>query len=263
MAHGAILTRNSNFATSPSVNYTLSWDNADEFKSVFFDPLFPTRLTVPVGVTEVELFVNAFAGSGSRGASDTYWQVFKNGSFLCVILHDNQWYAPAGFRSGAVEVIAGDYFELKYIHWGTGSPIFEKETFRFGITSLERYGFVEGRRTTTFPLSGTVTGVSWDDITLDTLSSFDGSTGFVVPNNVNYAVVSFDAYASSFTSGDLITRLTVNGVIITMYSDNISSWTPGPPCLGLVAVVPGDVVKIEVTGPVPIDVWVGIEWIYG
>jgi len=109
---------------------TYAWTSVEFDNGSWWSVGVPQRLTVPTGVTKVNVSLSVH-----KSDTTTVVSILKNGSLLAYArggVGDNY----ANLTTGTLEVIAGDYFEM-YLETGTGSLIENPLTW-FSIVEVER-----------------------------------------------------------------------------------------------------------------------------
>lgn len=242
---GAILTRNSNFVAAQTETI-ITWDNVDQFEKVYFDPAVPDRLTVPEGVTHVEIMFNAYASSGGLINGDTLTRILKNGVAIKEIYHNDQTFGAFGHRSGLLEVTPGDYFQIILRTYVAGSPSYDSQFLSVQIVEGARAGFVVATPAANVSTNGTTTIVwasSYDNRNTHSLENF------VVPYGISYSVISFTPLNIIEVAYNVTYALLIDGVEVRKYrTTETSGWNSGAPSFGLINHVPGAVIQIRMTG---------------
>lgn len=255
--------------TSLTVNGTLtavSFDTADEHNAAFWSGANPTRITIPSGITEIELFGYMAIPAGGVGSTDLKMSFLKNGSEFAAFIEDDQTYGAVIFHTGMMSVTPGDYFELAVQQFGSDQTVAGGNII-FGAATPERKGFVSAYlNANTTPVSGSDTALSWALPEIDTHNMHDGTTGFTVPAGTSYAIINWNGGSTSFNSSpDNYFKVKKNGTVVREWRDAQNWWPPGPPAFGIIPVTAGDVLTfaMRATGPTMTTTGtkVGIEWI--
>lgn len=255
--------------TALTINGTLtavSFDTADEHNATFWSGSNQTRITIPSGVTEIELFGYMVIPAGGVGATDIAMVFRKNGSSFAEFIGDDQTYGAVIFHTGMMSVTTGDYFELAVQRFGSDQTVASGNLI-FGAATPERKGFVTAYlNSDTTPVSGSDTALSWALPEVDTHNTHDGTTGFTVPAGTNYAIVNWNGGSTSFyTSPNNYFKVKKNGTVVREWRDVQNWWAPGPPAFGIIPVAPGDVLTFAMRAigltMTTTNTKVDIEWI--
>lgn len=116
---GARVRLTSNLSCGPSAYVLVPWGVADVDTSGFWSVGSPTRFTIPSGVSRVRLTLNTKWDGLVSGVANTH--TFKNGAkypgmgqiMLPHFTVDTHVLTYTNAVSAAVDVVAGDYFELR------------------------------------------------------------------------------------------------------------------------------------------------------
>lgn len=244
----------------------VSFDTVVENDSPFFSLANPTRLTIPSGVTEVEIFVFANADGTGPTSSDASATVYKNGSNIHKQNIDNLGTRPFGFSTGILSVTPGDYFELSFDTYST-SYNYNAGQVKFMAATPERAGFVRAMLAADTNLGSSYSALTWATPELDTAITHDGTTGFVAPAGANYAVVSVGFMTTNYDSSPgFKLQLKVDGSTVRQYENEVGLWNPGPPCFGIIEITEGETLTLEAldTHSSPLNATyshISIEWI--
>ena len=120
---GVLLRKNTAQSIPANAVEAVKWEEAIYDTSNFFKLSSPTRITIPSGVSKVRLVANsAWAINVSGGR---YIAVYKNneeiiGLPMIRFLPDTR--ANQNVSSAVIQVVVGDYFELK-VHQTTGGAL--------------------------------------------------------------------------------------------------------------------------------------------
>lgn len=239
-ARNCILSLTSDYTLSTTAT-KMSWGAALEAGATFWSAGAPTRLTVPAGISRLEVFAYTFAPAGS-GDNDILLQLYKNGSAYRGMIIDGQEKASFGESFGWIDVTPGDYFELEMDRFdGTNKTITTAHAF-LSATTAERAGFVAAQLASDTALSGE-TSLSWAPV-VDTLSSHDGTSGFTVPGGgVSRAIIGISADFTTLGSARTTWKIKIDGTTVRAFRYHSLRGAPGGSS-GLIAVLPGEVITI-------------------
>ena len=174
----------------------------------------PSRMTIPTGVTEVEIFWWNYGDHSFLSTSaDFFMDLYKNGSEYIGNVIFNPRFASGAWSSGLISVTPGDYFEFSVQRSGGGSG---------GINGVENYcgmAILEPKNRkgiSLFALDGdklltsSYQQLDWT-ATSDTLSTISGGNSFVVPVGVNFALITPNARLTATDNSLMSLELRVNG----------------------------------------------------
>lgn len=249
---------------------TLNWDFARQNSpsSGWWSAGNPSRLVVPSGVTELEIFWSGICFTGTRTTTSDYaTHLYKNGSLFSPILTDNNFFATFAGSSGLIDVVPGDYFELFCNEFGASTPNLDA-----GMTTLsafapgDRLGFVYAK-----PLYGQTVGatnvfvpVRYEVDIVDTANTRVDDYSFAAPVGCTHAVVRANGRTttsiSDVTSGY---SLVVDDYSIRQFRFSSDSFGTG--AFWAIPVTEGQVVYLEMfKNSLVLDedlASFGIEWI--
>lgn len=238
-----------NLTSVENVNSTQSaidWDTADEQGYNWWDIANPERITIPAGVTQVEIFFNCLVNAGGTGGGDDYaMRLFKNGTLVISMLADNPAYCGFGASFGVFDVVATDYFHIEMDNFGsTGAALDVAHTkFCMKVPNEDVLGYAlayaDGDQSISVALE-----VDWAVPNIDTLSTHDGTTGFEVPTGCNYAVISNSCRLAGVDNSTGFNKVLVDAVMVRGYHDAEDQWQPGA-SYGIIPVVAGEIIELQ------------------
>jgi hypothetical protein len=234
----------SDFTVSSSTLTAISWGSV-EGSSAYWNISNPTRLVVPSGITEIELFVSLQGLTSVSG--DFQVEIRKNGTtYIRGKLHDGAGYRPMNYASGILNVTPGDYFELLIARYGSSDFIFSNLYSTFAIATTNKAGFFSAKLLSNTLLStGSDTILQWDTPEVDTLSARNSATKLVVPAASPFMLVSLPAISTTFNTGPHSTfKVLKNGSPVAWYENSSDWWVYGCPMLGPIPVAMGDEITI-------------------
>lgn len=138
---GARVRRTSDLSVTTGVTTNVAWQTATIDTDSIWSGGAPTRLTVPAGVTKVRLFAGVRFASGSTGSRQVI--MFMNGA---TFQGRGALHVPAvtsqpveiNVASGAITVVAGDYFEAIAFHTqGSALAVASHESTWFEMEIVE------------------------------------------------------------------------------------------------------------------------------
>lgn len=204
----------------------ISWDAAPDDTNSFFDPLQPTRLTIPAGVSKVRLIAQVGALVPGIAANEEYVsQITKNGS------RDYIGIAPTGGRTGfnnstssaftaVLDVIPGDYFEVRYLYQGSTSVTLDASSSHFQIEVIE--GDVLNPGAPTFAINeqnGASYTAAVTDLNALVLMNAAGNNDFIIPPS-SVVPMPVGAQLLCGQSGAGVTRIVAGAGVTTQSRGN-------------------------------------------
>lgn len=132
---GARVVCTATFTPAAGLN-SVSWQSEQFDNGGFFDLSQPTRLTIPAGISHVQLSGGMRTNGGA--AVNQNVSIWRNGSIPTAGNNadsgfPNQWMAVS---SGPLAVVAGDYFEFRYEYSSITSKVVQLEGTFFSIQVL-------------------------------------------------------------------------------------------------------------------------------
>lgn len=228
--------------TITTTESTVSWDNAVEVGGEWWNSANPTRLTVPAGVSFIELMFTALA-SGTAVSTDILIRIRVNGVDTFTVIIDRKFYCEMNYSLGVYAVSPGDYFEIRLDRF-TGSDRTLETDFTalsaFDVTDIE--GAVAARLTSDTNINAQ-TELSWT-VDADTEGTHNGTGTFTVPSNISAARVCLSGRNTVFNSNNTTYEVHVNGTAVRRTRTSVDGWSPGVD-FGLIPVSPGDTITIE------------------
>jgi hypothetical protein len=254
----------------------LEWDAADHMNGskTFWTSGTPESIIVPSGVDYLKFF---WGGRNIDGlvpvlTSDFAAHLYDdNGStpYLQAGI-DNSGYWGGAYASRVIPVSSGDSFSILASRNAgtTGTYSWGGSDGQIGwfacFTPDSVVGAVRAQLASDTNITSGPT-LSWDTPSIDTQSTHNGTTGFVVPSNVDYANVSYNAYQTSGGAQVGATLLKVDGTTVRQFyvRDNTNRGRGCP--FGPIAVSTGDVITINATrSGYTLDAdwtFINIEWL--
>lgn len=242
----------------------VSWDAAVQYNGTFWASGSPTRITIPSGIDMMQFWWGGRVGS-TISSHDTRIQLQRDGSALGGYVTQNSDMAGIGFTTGIMGVTASEYFE-NYIRSYDADHTWESAYSYFAaFTADSVIGHVKARPTSPLQIASTAATVSFDTPLIDTFSSHNGTTGFVVPPGAVYAAPAVNMRFASASTGRTYFRAKVNGTVVRMVDSQWSEWGAGHP-LGPIPVSPGDLLTFDIYHAATKDILevyagVSIEWL--
>lgn len=244
---GSIISSGVAIGWPSNSDYLVPWDTETKFGSTydFFDAgTSTTRLVIPTGVTNVEIFQCAAAdGFGATGV-DSRWVLMKNGADYMVEQVDNQQWAPHSLRTGVITVTPGDYFQFEYRTYGGTGDCQETATRMVVVVNPMSHllGALHAVATTDISIAGDTSPV-WGTPDIDNLSTQYSTTEFEAPTDALFAVVSSNGSIITPSSGWTNIKSYKNGTVVgAALRDNQS--TPSAGILTPIPVTAGDLLKV-------------------
>lgn len=267
-ADGVILKMSSDYTTT-TTSTALAWGNVTTIGTkTWWSGANAGRLVIPTGVTRVKLY----AGSRYTAANisdDMLNELQKNGTTRrSVLTPHGSGYGGGGVALGLRSVTPGDYFRSLWRYYTGTAPTLDADwTYLAAFTPESVVGLVAATLGSNTGINGEAV-LSWNAPEYDNLSSHNGTTGFVVPDGVSYAIVSLSASttAALATTTDTTHALYKNGVEVARRTGRDSWWAAGGVFMPI-AVSPGDVLTIgsnAAESGATLDASltrIGIEWI--
>jgi len=251
MAEAGVLLQMSANVTPGGTDTIPTFTLVSSFGPSMFDAGQPDRITVPAGVSRLETFFASHRGANSSARTDYRVRLRQNGNPITFEFTDDNQHRASGVSSGFRAVSAGDYLDVALAGFDVPGAVAASRTFLSAVTGA-RAGFVRARRTTDYvhTFVGVYGAIPWQVVPLDTRGSFDGTSGFVVPAGVSYALPTLNARNTNFNSNFFTAHaLTVNGTVVREYLATHSYWGICGATYGLVPVSPGDVIRFAGFAP--------------
>ena len=245
MSLGCVLTRNTDWSFTSAGAITQFSQAAFDDGRTWFEIGNPTRLLIPTGVTEVEIFMAMYDSAGIPGTSDVLMYLRKNGVDFMKGIKDNPTFTSFNKSTGVIDVAPGDYFELANDVFTSGTVNLDFEFLAFSALtpSASDLGFVVANLLVDQSVNVGADCV-WGTPSVDTTSAFNGTTGFVVPAGCTIAVVSFDSRTTGAFTATGFSGITLNGTYVRRSASTEENWHPGQN-YGPIPVTPGDVIRFR------------------
>lgn len=110
---GAKLTLTTDLNIPESIDTLITFASTQFDTGPFWNVSNPTRITIPTGVTYVEVVVSLASRMIQAGTADYIVRLKKNGVEFQAYIIDNQFWGPPPISSGVLPVIAGDYIQVE------------------------------------------------------------------------------------------------------------------------------------------------------
>lgn len=251
--------------TMPNAGGYVSYDAAVQHGATFWSAGDPTKITVPSGVSQLRLYAGGKAAT-ERTTGDAFNAIHKGGTGFLVHPIQNMGFAGMFDFTGVVGVTPGDYFQHSIRDYTANNTWMQEFGCFAAFTPESVVGHVLAKLDASFSFTTlAVTEIDWQTALIDTLSTQSGTTDFVVPSGVSYAVVSASIRFNTLSSGRMLYVLNVNGTGVRRSDTRWSNWGAAHP-LGVIAVSEGDVISVSyyrtnAPSVIPDYSFISIEWL--
>lgn len=248
IAKGVILTRATDFTFTAS-EQEISWSAADHMDDsvTFWASGSPSKITVPAGISHLQFFWGGCDDADVPAPAVWRANLYEDGAaaHVCRAGSDFSHYNAIMYASPIMAVSEGDVFNIKALGSAASGQKWTSESAFFGcFTPQSRIGFAVAQLNGDTSIHGLNVTLSWATPIVDTMSTHNGTTGFVVPAGVNFAQVSLASFATAFSGTVCLHELKVNGTTVREYRFEDSSWWARGCPFGPIAVEEGDVITL-------------------
>lgn len=249
-AIGAIVKWTAGNMSLPSSLTPLTWDAVDHMNGsfVFWTSGSPTKIVVPAGVNRLRFYWGGFLETAIN-RTFTNFNLYKSSAALDIVKSSlvNTSYTGIAASSPILSVADGDEFVINANTTSGGNFYPYPDSFFSCVTPESVIGAVTAQMASDTDATWSPGPVlSWATPSIDTHSTHDGTTGFVVPTGVNYCIPSLVTRSSDFdSSSDMSLRVYANGVEFGAMKMGDASWWARGWSLGPRAVTPGETITFR------------------